>query len=174
MKEELRLVSQIAEGYTLYFGYREDLVRQLVELSKLPEMIASVPKDAQRFASIEAFMARPLDAQQMYWLVHGDELAGIVWIRLTESTVPTKTRANYTIAIRIYPAHQGKGLSEPFLRTTQQDFIATHRDSNIGGFWLETAATNMKAQHLYQKLGYKKIAAFGDKIVMHLSTQHLS
>lgn len=174
MKEDMRFVSAIADGYDLYFGYRRDLVEQLVELSKLPEIQAVVPKDATRFASVEAFAQRPADAQTMYWLLHGDELAGIIWIRKVEPSkpLPESMKADYTVAIRVYPAHQGKGLSEPFLREAQQDFIAEHSD--VKGFWLETGLQNAKAQHVYQKLGYQKVAAYGDTLVMYLAVQHLS
>lgn len=170
MEENMRLVKTITDGYDLYFGYRRDLVERLVELSKLPEILASVPKDAERFASVEAFAQRPVEARQMYWLLHGGELAGVVWIRSKNS--PVEVMADYTTAIRIYPAHQGKGLSAPLLQTAQADFVANH--PNVKGFWLETGLQNVKAQHVYQKLGYQKVAAYGSMLVMYLPVQHLS
>ncbi|HEX4662455.1 MAG TPA: GNAT family N-acetyltransferase [Candidatus Saccharimonadales bacterium] len=172
MKQDVRLVTTIAPGYDLYFGCQDNLLQQLIELSKLPEMVATVPRDAsERFTSIEAFYQRPVDAQQLYWLLHGDEVAGVMWFRRKQPPFPIAD-TDYTIAIRIYPAHQGKGLSRPLLTAAHADFLAHHAD--VRGFWLQTRADNLKAQHTYEKFGYRVLAQDSADVTMALAAQHLS
>ena len=102
-----------------------------------------------------------INNEDLFVLKHGDKIIGCVCASLDmdafykQITWNTSSKKNiYLHRLAIHPDHQGQGFAQYIIK-----FIENFaRESGCLSVRLDTFSQNKKNNHLYSKLGYKKLA----------------
>lgn len=149
-------------GYHLYRGWSDTIAEQLVALSHQPHILAFTPNDAAtRFSSVEAAHEWHDSRERTVYTLGSEAVAGLIWFGKAQSS---HVEGDYTFAIRIYEAAQGKGLARPLMNAAHEDF-REHTPYN-NAIWLETDVDNVAARALYEKTGYIERALINERVIM--------
>ena len=168
MREGRTLLSRpdtVPDTFTLYRGWDEHLVSELVQRSTDSDIMQWTPRDhRERFPDQEAADTwyHRVSPRVIYSLFHASELAGVIWYSYAPRDDLT---ANYTMAIRLYKLAKGKRLATPLLLATETDLLQTV-DPPVSGIWLETDTENSAARLSYARAGYQEVHTNNDRITM--------
>ncbi len=149
-------------GYSMQRGWNDDLAAQLIDASREPEMIRSVPRDVnERFVDMVTAREWHESRLRTVYSLTNIALAGVLWYSFSPRE---DLKADYTLAIRLYTETRGKGLATPFMRAAHYDFEDTARYE--GSVWLETGTDNVVARRLYEKMGYQAVTETATRLTM--------
>ena len=140
-------------------------VEQLIKKSRQPHILATTPRDVDRFKDIASVYKRFDTGQLAIMLINktDNDLAGMAWFRPAKhAQVP---QANLTYAHRLYEGYLGKGLSTPFAKAAHDIALNLF---GATGIWLVTDASNDRAISTYESVGYIPVEQNAGRIVMSL------
>jgi GNAT superfamily N-acetyltransferase len=114
----------------------------------------------------------------VYSLIDSEKnLAGIVWftpkiISLGKYKITQTEQQKYqtTLGIRLYGRARGHKLAKPFLRSAIKEYLKL-LDKRELYLWLEVHEDNVRAQHLYESMGFRQTAKSADNSQVLLLTQ---
>lgn len=154
-------------GFRVYEGWSDTLAQSVVKHSTEDTIKRSTPGDhLERFTDLDTARQWHENGPKryIYGMFHAAGLAGLIWYGNHTLRGSEMIGADWTFAIRLYDDARGHGLSRPFMLATEQDFrIQSDSNANI---WLMTDESNRTAQHLYEKVGYSRVATDRDRVLM--------
>lgn len=158
--KEIGSISSPDGDLPVYRGWTNILAERLVAQSSEDGI---PPRDAsERFADLTAANRWHASKKRPVPYSLGREaLHGFIWFSLNQN--PAVPDADYTMGIRMYLSARGKGLSKEFATIAHADLEERYQPF---GIWLETDDTNKPALHLYESLGYEKVASVDGRITM--------
>lgn len=161
-------------------GSDPDLVEQLIEKSRQPNILKYTPNDAaKRFGDRAMFDAWKAGGREIYWLVgEGGDLAGIIWYGKKDFPlqIDLPEKPTETFAIRIYDGYSGHGLAVPAMRQTlrMHEQAAVARGETPPGIWLETDVDNPAALKVYTRFGYQEVSRDDKRVNMILPSSDIT
>lgn len=162
-------------GYRLLGGLSVHFMQEIMDKSREPLMLSSVPEDySRRFTNESAFnrWLRPQSgAKKLYILSdHMAALGGLIWFstkrqapRLCRRELPSGREPATTFAIRLYEGFRGAKLGEAtlsrvFAQAAHEDLGRANRRREVSsGTWLRVNHHNNSAISLYESIGYRRV-----------------
>ncbi len=126
---------------------------ELIAASQQPHITKTTPRDAgERFCTDESTRAWVAAHHFITLRERGsDVLGGVVWFSAHGDRYKDRLDTPETFAIRLYESCVGRRLALPFMREAHELFFA---ETGSRFAWLDVAATNTGARHIYEQFGY--------------------